>query len=587
MKADTLTIKKVFVNDTMLEIPFYQRHYVWDEEKHQNWSRFAEEMENTMNTNQTTFFGSLILKKVEKTDTDRANGVSTHYIVVDGQQRMTTICIYMKLLHMMTDRMEEFNSHYMLDPGAAVSILRHNCEDKADFDAIMSLDTPKDLSARALSNIINAYEYFRIRFLSLSSNGINLNDLRNSIYSNVQFVAIELNTDDNEQKIFDTINSLGVDLTTDELLKNYLYGINDKYKYESTWKRTFDSRQAQEFWGTDAAATRQKKGDRTIDRFLHAFVRVKMWDFKDQLTPVQKKEFVKKENVYTTCQAFVKDFGMSRLALADEIISYAELYKKYLDPDILNHRVPNYAGIERVSCIINALQLHVITPYVLYILKNVNTQSERNKIFSHLETYLIRRILAHTNDNSYSDLFSENLIGQKVASYDGFVEYISNRDGNLAMPSDNELSRNLLLYSIDEVHAQLVWYLFETKLTPASDPTFQCSFSSVEVEQLMPSPNSYNASTWIPLSDPDEELDRKTMAKTLGNWFLLAEPDTRMLNKVKNAPLAKKLTTYRQWDNSVRSSHAKLAGLTSWTVDDIRLRNIDYATSLAQNVWRV
>ena len=68
MKEDTLNLKKMFSNDTLLEIPFYQRHYVWnDSEENKNWTRFAEDMEAVLFSSRPYFLGALILKKLDVT----------------------------------------------------------------------------------------------------------------------------------------------------------------------------------------------------------------------------------------------------------------------------------------------------------------------------------------------------------------------------------------------------------------------------------------------------------------------------------------------------------------------------------------
>ena len=67
-------------------------------------------------------------------------------------------------------------------------------------------------------------------------------------------------------------------------------------------------------------------------------------------------------------------------------------------------------------------------PYVLYIMNSVSSQEERNKIFGFLETYVIRRLIVDSNNNNYSDLFSENLIGQRINSYEALRKYILSKD---------------------------------------------------------------------------------------------------------------------------------------------------------------
>ena len=112
MEARTQDVKGVFQNNTLLEIPYYQRRYVWnDEPEYLNWSRFAEDMESTLETDSSYFLGALILKSAKRSDEDMRNGISKRMIVVDGQQRLTTMAIYMKLLHQLTSHQTEFESY--------------------------------------------------------------------------------------------------------------------------------------------------------------------------------------------------------------------------------------------------------------------------------------------------------------------------------------------------------------------------------------------------------------------------------------------------------------------------------------------
>lgn len=83
------TIKNLFEgNRTIFNIPRYQRAYAW-EEKHLD--DFVDDIEN-QNLNNDYFFGSILFQE---------QGMSNDFDIidiVDGQQRITTIIIFMKLL---------------------------------------------------------------------------------------------------------------------------------------------------------------------------------------------------------------------------------------------------------------------------------------------------------------------------------------------------------------------------------------------------------------------------------------------------------------------------------------------------------
>lgn len=67
MEAKICKINDLFNGNRFLEVPFFQRHYVWNEE---NWQRFLEDMESVSFSNQTYFFGSIILKQKEDNNRD-------------------------------------------------------------------------------------------------------------------------------------------------------------------------------------------------------------------------------------------------------------------------------------------------------------------------------------------------------------------------------------------------------------------------------------------------------------------------------------------------------------------------------------
>lgn len=66
------------------EIPFFQRGYVWEEE---NWEDLFNDL---LDENSDHFLGSIIIK-----DTKR----SGHYSIIDGQQRLTTISILLRVCY--------------------------------------------------------------------------------------------------------------------------------------------------------------------------------------------------------------------------------------------------------------------------------------------------------------------------------------------------------------------------------------------------------------------------------------------------------------------------------------------------------
>lgn len=118
MDAGKRTISEIFTGNRILEVPFFQRAYVWKED---NWERFLEDLEYVCATGTSYFMGSLILKQQP---TPSGSKIGDIRLVIDGQQRLTTISIMMKVLSLKADFAEEFKRSFRLVKGDPV--LKHN-----------------------------------------------------------------------------------------------------------------------------------------------------------------------------------------------------------------------------------------------------------------------------------------------------------------------------------------------------------------------------------------------------------------------------------------------------------------------------
>lgn len=78
--------KLTWFNDenVTLEVPFFQRPYVWDEG---NWQALLDNIEKSFD-GRMPFIGSFIFQKPAKDD--------KRLLVIDGQQRLTTLSVLIK-----------------------------------------------------------------------------------------------------------------------------------------------------------------------------------------------------------------------------------------------------------------------------------------------------------------------------------------------------------------------------------------------------------------------------------------------------------------------------------------------------------
>ena len=226
MDAGKSTISGVFNGSRLLEIPFYQRAYVWGEEQ---WERFLGDMEFVTASKRPYFLGSIILKQASSGNT--WSEVSEVRTVIDGQQRLTTMVIFFKALCAKNGTNNLFERDFVLETGQIA--LRHGKYDRQDFERVVSATDCEPIEGT--SAIIRAYNYF---LKNIDPERVD----RNTIKSNVQFVCIDLTEGEDEQQIFDTINSLGVRLTTAELLKNYFFNRENEQAFKECWEDVFEPR---------------------------------------------------------------------------------------------------------------------------------------------------------------------------------------------------------------------------------------------------------------------------------------------------------------------------------------------------------
>lgn len=180
--------------------------------------------------------------------------------------------------------------------------------------------------------------------------------------------------------------------------------------------------------------------------------------------------------------------------------------------------------------------MYTLIPYVLYILREVKNNDDRNKIFDYLERYIIRRNLAGLSTKSYNALFTENLIGSGIATPKALSDHINQRLSNtdLHMPSDQEVRDECKKPMKVNKRARTILYLMETKLMLPQSSTALIPFNEFSLEHLMPQKWKKN---W-PLTPNKTEDERNGVIYNFGNLAIIHH---KLNTAVSNADWATKL----------------------------------------------
>ena len=503
MNANKITIKGIFNGSRELVIPFYQRAYVWKEE---NWERFLNDLEIVTFTKKPYFIGSIILKAEQVNTWD---SITDKKIIVDGQQRLTTLVLFFKALCLKTNKENLFERDFVLENGEiALKTGKNDCD---AFRKVMehTKDEPiKDDDNT--TNIIKAFNFF------LKNIDIEKVD-RMIIQQNLEFVCIDLDANEDEQQVFDTINSLGVKLTTAELLKNYFYSNNDEIQYEKNWAPAFEKDdETKKYWNQEFEAGNIKKT--LIDEFFDSFFKIHINNSHYQISSEDKNLYGRSDYLFSSYKDFIKKYcNGDKNAVLSNLFSYAELFRKTFDPSWKSRCIPKEFCLERLNVIIFGLKNTTLIPYVLFVQKNVSDYNERNDIFAILEKFIMRRIITKENTKNYHKMF-QSLIANKVLSKESLLKSFNEVENDVALiPTDADLERCLKESKLNNLQAKGVIYMIETSLRDSKDSTALLGFDKYSLEHLMP---KNWRKEWKMVSN---EKERDATLQTLGNLAIITQ----------------------------------------------------------------
>lgn len=507
MDAHKAQITNIFNNSTLVEVPFFQRSYVWKEDL---WSRLIDDMEYVVKTNNPHFLGSIILKEGRKPLPGEA--FTDCRTVVDGQQRLTTFLIFLKVLYLKLNQTVMFDFQFRI-MGQMIA-LRHGKNDIQAFEKVMSMTKADVLdNPEPTSRIIEAYNYF-VNNIDETKMDIM------KILMNTQFVRIDLDANEDEQQIFDTINSLGVNLTTSELLKNYFFSRETISEYQEKWESVFEKDDDTKiYWDTEIETGRIKRA--MIDIFFDSYFQLFIQDKKYNISNEDKIMYARVDNLAQSYQHFINNYcDGDKNAVLGQMNDYACCFKDIFQPNYCDMNIPSTYGIERLNVIIFGLKTSTLIPYVLYISKNVYDQDERNKMYGILESYIMRRIIVHATTKNYNNLFTSLILNTVLDANLLKNKLESGKDSTTYVPSDEELKEGFKKSKLVNLQTKGIIYLIESNIRPTTSSTVLLGFNQYSLEHLMPKKWRNN---WDALQTEDQARERDSVLLTLGNLAIIPQ----------------------------------------------------------------
>ena len=247
MQVHETTLQQLISGVKQFRVPIFQRPYTWKRSDHaQLWSDILSQYEALLpgapmeRARSNHFLGSFVLSPAPGN-----SAVLPKFIVVDGQQRLTTLMLALCALRdtwgtNSPEIVERFDYAYLVNKfntGEDYPRLLPGLADRASFNQHL-LAGP----GRGGEDLIGqTYRFFlgALQEPGPDDQPLDFGVLEQAIIGRLEIVDITTSPDDNVHRIFESLNATGVGLTQADLLRNYLFMLlptRQSEVYESVWQ---------------------------------------------------------------------------------------------------------------------------------------------------------------------------------------------------------------------------------------------------------------------------------------------------------------------------------------------------------------
>jgi uncharacterized protein with ParB-like and HNH nuclease domain len=508
-------------------IPVYQRNYDW---RIDNCRQLFNDMIGILGQNRNPhFFGSIVSLCTKKNIGDT---YEEEYIIIDGQQRITTLTLVMiAMTHVLnaadddTISNEQIKQQYLLSAdlnGTTLKLKPVQNDELALTNAFTQNQNETTLIVE--SHITENYQYF-LRELQkgFSDNDVNLT--RQAILDAIkrlEIVSIELGANDDPQMIFESLNSTGLNLTEADKIRNYM------------------------LMGMDTT---------TQERFYHAY-----WSKIEQLTGYNVSAFIRdyityKERripniskVYIVFKGYVQrePFGKNndiaeKEAVLEDLLLFAGYYNKIINSAHANNEIHEYLAY------INKLKCKIAYPILLEIFyyNDVNkkgqpvniSDAELLEILKTLETFLVRRHICESPRMSVDGFLM--IVGRDIllsASYkDEYVNLFKRIISRPSVfPNDTEFRDSMFRANFNKMVNRFRSHCFERLENFGNEE--RVALDGQTFEHIMPQTLSQE---WMDELGSDYRTTHETYIHCIGNLTYTGyrkEMTNRPFNEKKTIP---------------------------------------------------
>jgi uncharacterized protein with ParB-like and HNH nuclease domain len=569
MKASETSLRNLLEGGKQFQIPLFQRPYSW---KKENWEALWEDLMSLYNdeVKGSYFLGPIVTQAVLGT----AEGISP-FIVIDGQQRLTTLTIVLAVLR---------NSLKKLDPTKAEEVqelyLINKYKKDDDFYKVLPTQDDRDVYKSIIQSnkikdikkegqIYEAYKFFEGKFKKPDPEvdiALDLAKIKIIILERLVLVNITTDDSDNPYLIFESLNNKGEELTQADLVRNYIFMKlpteerdeiynNEWLPLQETFKMNMKHKEYADeltnaFWfymRKDGKAVNQKEVYKEIKK-----------RFDDAAKRLEKPEVgIKAE--------------LQKLIQFTNYYQRLNFYEKEPEPK-LRRWFKRLIRLDFTTC--HIFLLNIYYEYEEERLSLVKFE----EILRYLESYFVRRLFAGISTKTLGTVFNNLYQEVKEKNPDDLVnglrEVLKSYDKAKVWPDDEAFRQGIITESVYTKslsdRTKLILESLEASLTKEKvEP------DNLTIEHIMPQTLT---AQWKTMLGANYSTLHKKWQHTLGNLTL-----TGYNPELSNKTFAEKLSRLK--DSNVTLNHYfRKVELDVWSEEAIKSR-AEYLADIAIKVW--
>ncbi|UOS14949.1 DUF262 and DUF1524 domain-containing protein [Helicobacter pylori] len=382
MKADAIKLLDFIgkSQEKQFVIPIYQRVYSWEKEQcKQLWDDIVKTGGNDQMNGH--FIGSIVFVQDDIYTTSH-----NKFLIIDGQQRLTTI---MLLLTALRDRLndeyeflekfshQKIQNDYLINSDKDGDKKFRLILSESDKDTLLSLidkdrRKPSELSLKIVEN-------FKL-FEEWVSNTNKLETIFKGLEKlMIVEIALEKGKDD-PQLIFESMNSKGMELTQTDLIRNYIVMETETEKQESFYNK---------YWRAMEEDFKQNK--KLFDRFVRHYLTIKT------------REIPNVNKVYVALKDYRQKEGIEIEDLLKDLQKYCGYFCQIVFKKEANKDLNKALGF------LVDLEMDVIYPLLLELYSDysdgVLSKDDFIRSIALIESYICRRAVCGLGTNSLNKVF--------------------------------------------------------------------------------------------------------------------------------------------------------------------------------------